>query len=105
MEIRYSTVLAVLACGWLAGLGFAGEKEAVQAEPKLAVAIRVEGSGLKVGDPVPIRFAIANRGKAPYRYMDRDYDRGGRMEEYRLEAVDAGGAPVPDPRARRKGGM
>jgi hypothetical protein len=100
--------LAILASGWLAGAPAgepAAEGDAGEPAPSLGVTIRLEGDGLKVGDPAPIRVTITNRGKVPYRYTERSYDRGGRMEEYRLEAVAPGGAPAPDPRARRQGGI
>ena len=73
-------------------------------EPVLTLTIRCDLAAPSVGDEIPITFVIQNDGPAPYTYPDRTYDRSGRMEEYKLEAVDKDAAPVPDPRAKRAAG-
>lgn len=50
------------------------------------------------GQPVSVTFTITNRGTEAYRYMDRGYDRSGRMWEYALAVTDAQGLRQPDPR-------
>lgn len=50
------------------------------------------------GQPVSVTFIITNRGTEPYKYMDRNYDRSGRMFEYALEVTDAQGLRQSDPR-------
>jgi len=62
------------------------------------VAIRLVGARPFFGDEIPVEFTITNRGSREYEYSDRQYDRGGRMEEYALWATDASGHRVPDPR-------
>src|SRR5277367_4401500 len=58
----------------------------------LAVSIRVLTDRPRVGDPVPIEFTIRNIEKRDYSYLDRSYDRAGRMPEYELIAQSASGA-------------
>lgn len=72
---------------------------------KLSLTIRCMAEPLRVGDEIPIEFHVKNEGDTIYTFMDRSYDRSGRMEEYRLIAVDAKGRPAPDPRANRPPGI
>jgi len=65
----------------------------------LSLTIRILGEKPQVGDPVPIEFTIRNDGKTDYAYLDRSYDRGGRMDEYELTALSPTGKEVEDPRA------
>jgi len=74
------------------------------ATPALALAIRSLRETIRAGDAIPIEFTITNTGQAEYVYLDRHYDRSGRMPEYRLTARDAEGRPVADPRASWPGG-
>ncbi len=60
--------------------------------------IRSLNSSIKLGDPVPIEFTITNVGEKDYEYTNRNYDRSGRMPEYRLEAFHAKGLKLDDPR-------
>lgn len=60
--------------------------------------IRSLNSYIKLGDPVPIEFTITNVGEKDYEYTNRNYDRSGRMPEYRLEAFHAKGLKLDDPR-------
>ena len=50
------------------------------------------------GEPIDAAFTITNVGSKPYRYMFRNYDRSGRMDEYALEVTDTQGRLLPDPR-------
>lgn len=45
----------------------------------LSLEIRCATNVFKVGDEIPIRFIISNRGSVDCKYNDRNYDRGGRM--------------------------
>lgn len=67
-------------------------------EYQLVVEIRSERGDLRAGDEIPISFVVTNAGTNSYKYIDRSYDRSGRMGEYRLQAFDEQGAPVSDPR-------
>jgi hypothetical protein len=58
-----------------------------------------------VGDEIPIEFIISNHGTADYKYTDRNYDRGGRMGEYKLVAKTVSGESVPDARLHFQPGM
>ncbi|MGD8237282.1 MAG: HEAT repeat domain-containing protein [Armatimonadota bacterium] len=49
------------------------------------------------GRPIVAAFTIANDGGQDYSYMDRDYDRSGRMDEYAVEVTDQGGRRLDDP--------
>lgn len=98
-------ILILAVC--MAGGGFAqnvgGENVSSTAEPNepdLGVTIRCDTPGLKAGDKIPITFVVENQGNTDYKYMDRNYDRSGRIREYELRAVDADMNPVPDPRAK-----
>ncbi len=76
-----------------------------EAKPVLALTIRCDEATLKVGDEIAITFVIENEGYNHYKYMDRNYDRSGRMPEYKLSALDERGKAVADPRAKRLGGI
>ena len=71
----------------------------------LALSIRCPLPELRLGDEIPIEFIITNQGTNEYSYRDRNYDRSGRMEEYRLMAKTETGQAVPDPRAHYVAGM
>ena len=60
---------------------------------------------MKAGDEVPIEFIVSNLGTQDYKFEDRNYDRSGRMEEYRLKAKAADGFFLADPRAAFRMGM
>jgi hypothetical protein len=64
----------------------------------LALSIRSLKEPRQVGDPVPIEFSIENIGKTDYDYLDRSYDRSGRMPEYELIAQFGSDKKVDDPR-------
>jgi hypothetical protein len=66
--------------------------------PRPTLEIHADVTEVRLGDPIPITFVITNRGTAPYDYNDRNYDRSGRMPEYRLQAFDRSGAALADPR-------
>lgn len=100
MSHRTVCLAAVAALALAPDLSPAGE----QPPPQLALVIRPVGDTFKAGDPIPIEFIITNTGNADYVYMDRNYDRSGRMQEYELHARDADGNAVPDPRASWPGG-
>ncbi|MBT3291644.1 MAG: hypothetical protein HN380_30145, partial [Victivallales bacterium] len=72
------------------------------AKPVLSLTIRCDETEWKVGDEVAVTFVIKNEGKSLYEYSDRNYDRSGRMGEYKLSATDANGKAMPDPRAKRR---
>ena len=76
-----------------------------EGSPVLTLSIRCDALVAKVGDEVLITFVIKNEGNADYQYPDRTYDRSGRLGEYELTAVDEEGKVVPDPRAKRRGGI
>jgi hypothetical protein len=67
--------------------------------PQLLFEIRPERGSVRAGDEISVSFVVSNAGTTTYKYVDRSYDRSGRMGEYRLHAFDESGAPVPDPRA------
>ena len=68
-------------------------------EHELELVIRCDEKGLKRGDEIPIVFRITNKGDSPFKYIDRDFDRSGRIEEYVLEARGTDRMLVVDPRA------
>jgi len=102
---RAHAVAALFLTGFIGLAVFPGMLEAGE-EParQFFLCIRSLRKGVKAGDPIPMEFAITNTGKAACTYMDRNYDRSGRMPEYELHATDAGGRAVPDPRASWPGG-
>jgi len=71
----------------------------------ISLEIRCPTNVFKVGDEIPVEFIISNHGTADYKYTDRNYDRGGRMGEYKLVAKTVSGENVPDPRLHFKPGM
>ena len=71
----------------------------------LSLSIRCTNDVVKAGDEIPIQFIISNRGTVDYKYNDRNYDRGGRMWEYKLVAKTASGGVVPDARQHFQPGM
>jgi hypothetical protein len=71
----------------------------------LSLEIRCTNDVLKVGDEIPVEFILSNHGPADYKYTDRNYDRGGRMGEYKLAAKTASGESVPDARLHFRPGM
>jgi HEAT repeat protein len=70
--------------------------------PQLSLTISCTNTVLKAGDEIPIEFVISNRGPGNYEYADRNYDRSGRMDEYKLKAKTEAGEAVPDPRAKNQ---
>ncbi|MBU0606340.1 MAG: HEAT repeat domain-containing protein [Armatimonadetes bacterium] len=56
------------------------------------------------GQPIDVAFIITNVGQTAYRYLDRNYDRSGRMEEHAVQVTDAQGKPQDDPRKLCGGG-
>lgn len=66
--------------------------------PQLILELRAQRGDLRAGDEIPMSFVIRNVGTTSYTYSDRNYDRSGRMGEYRLQAFDERGAPLADPR-------
>lgn len=94
-----------LACSSLVAPGQSQAKDKVQVQgkvansPELALSIKLTKSDYLVGEPIPVVFEITNKSKsgAVYHYLDRNYDRAGRMPEYALFCTLAG-KPVKDPR-------
>src|SRR5271166_4481781 len=66
--------------------------------PTLTLSIQSLSNDLKAGDPVPIEFSVKNIGASDYAYLDRNYDRAGRMPEYELKCVSESGQRIDDPR-------
>ncbi len=109
----YNPLKALTKIGWLAGACMASAWAVGLAQPTLVVnpsaevdpsanlslTIRCLAEDIEVGDPIPIEFTITNQDASEYSYMDRNYDRGGRMNEYELSALNAEGKTMPDPRA------
>ena len=75
----------------------------------ISLEIRCTNDVLKLGDEIPVEFILSNHRTADYKISDRNYDRGGRMGEYKLVAKTASGESVPDARLRfqpgRLGGL
>jgi hypothetical protein len=92
--ITLMSVLPLLCMVILAGV----PREVSGQDPRLAVEIRSEQDNVRAGDEILITFVITNIGTTSYKYTDRNYDRSGRMGEYRLRAYDERGTPVADPR-------
>jgi len=55
---------------------------------------------IKQGDEIPILFTITNKGKYSHAYDKRNYDRSGRLPEYKLVAKCEDETTVLDPRER-----
>jgi hypothetical protein len=104
-----SVVLFILCCAPLWSLaqpaGDDTKNTQVENVPALTVTIRCEKTTFKVGDEIPVTFVARNDAGSDYVYMDRNYDRSGRMPEYELSAVNERGNRAPDPRAKRGGGI
>lgn len=66
-------------------------------EYDLTLTILCPAKDIKQGDEIPIVFTITNNGRTPYPYDTRNYDRSGRMREYKLVARREDGTIVPDP--------
>jgi hypothetical protein len=75
----------------------------VVSPPVLSLAILCTNEVVKAGDEISVEFRITNRGTNDYKYEDRNYDRSGRMGEYKLVAKNESGETVPDPRANSAG--
>ena len=104
----FTGLLALGATALLTPAHAAGEDTAEtenEAAPVLALTVRCDEAALQVGGEIPIVFVIENEGNSDYTYADRNYDRSGRMPEYKLSAVDVQGEVVADPRAKRPGGI
>lgn len=74
-------------------------------EPNLTLTIHCPENDIKQGDEIPIVFTITNKGESTYSYDKRNYDRSGRMWEYKLVAKRDDGTIVPDPRENYKEGI
>ena len=72
-------------------------------EPSLTVSIRTLQDHIQVGDPITIELTITNTGISDYLY--RDFDQGGRSENYQLKVKDETGKAVKDPRVIWRGGV
>ena len=100
MAVSRTIVLAILL------LNIEAHVFAVQnVEHPLDLTISAIRADLKQGDEIQILFKITNKGRTPYKYDDRSYDRSGRLEEYSLIAHRHDGSPVPDPRADHDPGL
>ena len=86
-----------------AGSGTNDSAKLEHSRPNLSLEIRCTTNIIKAGDEIPIQFIISNRGAVDYKYDDRNYDRGGRLWEYKLVAKTASGAIVPDARQHFRG--
>ena len=74
-------------------------------KPNLTLTIHCLEDEIKQGDEIPIVFTITNNGESLYSYDKRNYDRSGRMWEYKLVARQEDGTVVPDPRRNYKEGL
>lgn len=90
--------MARLAALLVVGLAL-GRSAALAQDARLTLVLRSDvATEIRVGDPIPLTFVVSNVGSGTYEYIDRNYDRSGRMPEFTLAAVDDRGAAVPDPR-------
>jgi hypothetical protein len=64
-------------------------------QSSLSVSIRPLVADVRVGDLIPIEFTVGNVGRRPVEYLDRDYDRSGRMPEYQLLVQNESGQWLP----------
>jgi hypothetical protein len=71
----------------------------------LSLVIRGPTNVIKQGDEIPIEFIISNHGTVDHKCSDRNYDRSGRMGEYKLTAKTATGETIPDARQHFQPGM
>lgn len=98
-----------LMCIVLVNQAFMDTQKNIQAsknnEYELSLTIRCSENDLKQGDEIPIVFTIVNKGQSPYVHDDRNYDRSGRMNEYKLVVRYEDGTVVRDPRERHKPGI
>jgi hypothetical protein len=74
-------------------------------ESGLSLVIRGPTNIIRQGDEIPVELIVSNHGTTDYKYTERNYDRGGRMGEYKLVAKRAAGESVPDPRQHFQPGM
>ncbi len=104
--MRVSTLAALLLIGFAVQVAGAVDGSTTGTDaPVLSLAIRCTNEIVKVGDEIPIQFVISNRGTVDCKYNDRNYDRGGRIWEYKLVAKTASGEIVPDARQHFRPGM
>ena len=73
-------------------------KSTENGKKSLELSIGCPDKKLLVGDEIPVVFTITNRSEQLYQYDKRNYDRSGRMPEYKLQAKDKKGNVVADPR-------
>lgn len=71
----------------------------------LSLVILCTTNVVKAGDEIPVEFLITNQGSHDYEYADRNYDRGGRIWEFKLVAKAASVGIVPDARQHFHPGM
>ena len=101
-----STLAASLLAGFTVQAADAADNSATGTDaPVLSLSIRCTNNVVKAGNEIPIQFIISNRGTVDYKYNGRNYDRGGRMWEYKLVAKTASGGVVPDARQHFQPGM
>ncbi|MBN1972987.1 MAG: hypothetical protein JW787_05070 [Sedimentisphaerales bacterium] len=74
-------------------------------EYDLTLKINCPVKNLQVGDEIPIVFTITNNDSLDYQYINRNYDRSGRIMEYQLLAQKKDGGKVPDPRENVQPGI
>lgn len=74
-------------------------------QPSLTVTVTIRSlqDNIQIGDPIPFEFTKTNAGTSDYTY--RDFDQGGRSENYHLKVKDETGKPVKDPRVIWRGGV
>jgi len=103
--MRYRLLFQVLSAV-LALLALGVDIQAVEPDkPNLTLTIHCPENDIKQGDEIPIVFTITNNGESPYSYDKRNYDRSGRMWEYKLVAKRDDGTVIPDPRENYKEGI
>lgn len=104
--IKIATALTgmVLICMAAPGAVAAEDAASDYVAPVLSLTIRCTNEAVNVGDEIPVEFEITNRGTNDYKFVDRNYDRSGRMPEYSFIAKNAAGDTVPDPRVGNRGG-
>jgi hypothetical protein len=64
----------------------------------LELTIHCRQTDIKQGDEIPIIFTITNKDESVYSIEDRNYDRSGRLYEYKLVTTKEDGSTVRDPR-------
>ena len=100
-RVKMASAMGLLGLLVLRPFGLAPAAE----QPSLSLLLRGPTNTIRLGDEIPVEFLITNTGLADYKFTDRNYDRSGRMWEYRLTATTATGAKVPDPRRQFRPGM